>query len=75
MIKIGSEVGWLWAGSLVTGVVLEIHPERHEILSKNKHIVRNGKKQDPVLVIKHSKGSLVLKLAHEVQELSANKNK
>lgn len=70
MIKVGSEVGWLWVNSLTTGVVLEVHNDRHEIISKGKHIVRNGTKQDPALVIKHTKGSLVLKLAHEVQELS-----
>ena len=70
MISISSEVGWLWAGSLATGVVLEVRTERHEIISKGKHIVRNGTKKDPALVIKHTKGSLVLKLSHEVQELS-----
>ena len=69
MIQIGSEVGWLWAGSLTTGVVKEVHATRHEIVSKGKHIVRNGTFDDPALVILHSKGSLVLKLAHEVQEL------
>ena len=69
MIQIGSEVGWLWASSLTTGVVLEIHPDRHEIISKGKHIVRNGTKKDPAVVIKHSKGSLVLKLSHEIQEV------
>lgn len=71
MIKIGSEVGWLWVSSLAPGVVLETHHNRHEIISKGKRIVRNGTKQDPALVIKHVRGSLVLKLSHEVQELSA----
>lgn len=70
MIHIGSEVGWLWVNSLVTGFVTEIHPTRHEIISKAKRIVRNGTHEDPALVIKHSSGSLVLKLSHEVQELS-----
>lgn len=72
MIKIGSEVGWSWASSLATGVVVEIHPRRHEIVTKGKHIVRNGTSEDPALVIMHVKGSLVLKLSHEVQELSVN---
>lgn len=69
MIKVGTEVGWLWVGSLATGVVIEAHPARHEIVSKGKVIVRKGTPQDPALVIRHSKGSLVLKLQHEVQEL------
>jgi hypothetical protein len=70
MITIGSEVGWLWAGSLVRGIVQEIYPTRHEIESRGKRILRNGTPEDPALVIKHHKGSLVLKLSHEVQALS-----
>jgi Hypervirulence associated proteins TUDOR domain len=73
MITIDSEVGWLWVGALVTGTVLEVHPERHEIISKGKHIARNGTPDDPALVIRHASGSLVLKLQHEVQELSGDK--
>lgn len=73
MIQIGSEVGWLWIGSLTTGVVLAILTSRHEIVSNGKRIVRNGTPDDPALVIKHVKGSLVLKLSHEVQELSPQK--
>lgn len=69
MIQVGTEVGWLWVGTLTTGVVLEVYAERHEIVSKGKHISRKGTPQDQALVIRHSKGSLVLKLAHEVQAL------
>lgn len=75
MIEVGSDVGWLWTGSLATGVVLEVHPCRHEITSKGKRIVRNGTADDPALVIKHTKGSFVLKLKHEVQELAAAQKK
>jgi Hypervirulence associated proteins TUDOR domain len=70
VITAGTEVGWLWAGSLATGIVLEVRPERHEIISKGKRIVRNGSTEDPALVIQHTSGSLVLKLAHEVQALN-----
>ena len=69
MIQIGSEVGWSWMGSVATGVVLQICPFRSEIVSKGKHIVRNGTELDPALIIRHSKGASVLKLSHEVQEL------
>ena len=72
MIAVGTNVGWLWAGSLATGVVKEIHHGRHEIVTKGKRIVRNGTEADPALVIKHPKGSLVLKLQHEVQLLEKN---
>ncbi len=70
MIQVGSEVGWLWASSLASGVVQEIHPTRHEITTGGKRIIRNGTNEDPAIVIKHTKGSLVLKLLHEIQELS-----
>ena len=69
MIAIGAEVGWLWAGSLATGTVIGIYPHRHELITKGKLIVRNGKPDDPALVIQHSRGSLVLKLQHEIQVL------
>lgn len=69
MIEVGSEVGWLWAGSLAVGKVTEVHHTRHEIISKGKRIIRNGTKLDPALVILHAKGSSVLKLEHEVQLL------
>lgn len=70
MIKVGTEVGWAWGNGLATGIVQEIHPNKYKIISKGKLIVRNGTKNDPALVIHHAKGSLVLKLSHEVQEIS-----
>ncbi len=72
MIQAGSEVGWVWAGSLATGTVVSVHHHRHEIITKGKRIIRNGKPDDPALVIRHTSGTLVLKLAHEVQDLRAN---
>jgi hypothetical protein len=69
MIKKGSAVGWQWGSGIATGVVTEIHHARHEITSKGKVIARNGTNDDPAVVIKHDGGSLVIKLAHELQEL------
>lgn len=70
MITIGTEVGWPWGNSIATGTVKEIHPNRHEIITKGKHVVRNGSEADPVLVIVNDNEVHILKLAHEVQELS-----
>lgn len=42
MISVGTEVGWLWTGSLATAGVTEVHPNRHEIITKGKRIVCNG---------------------------------
>ena len=66
-MTIGDEVGWQWANGLATGVVESINYERTEIESKGAHIARNGTTDDPALVIKHSSGSKVLKLQHEVK--------
>ena len=66
-MKIGDEVGWQWASGLATGTVEFISHERTEIESKGKHIVRNGTSDDPAVVIKHSGGSMVLKLQHEIK--------
>ena len=74
MIKVGTEVGWVWRNGIATGVVQEIYPNKHKIISKGKQIVRNGTINDPALVIRHQKGSLVIKLSHEVQELSQTKD-
>jgi len=68
-MEIGSEVGWKWGNGLATGVVEEVHFERAEIESKSKIIVRNGTASDPAVVIRSSNGSLVVKLAHEIQKL------
>lgn len=70
MIGKGDEVGWLWAGTLVTGEVIEVFKQRHQIETKGKTIVRNGTEIDPALVIRHQNGTLILKLQHEVQSLS-----
>ena len=64
---IGDEVGWQWASGLATGTVESINHKRTEIESKGAHIVRNGTEDDPALVIKHSSGSKVLRLQHEVK--------
>ena len=68
-IQVGDEVGWQWLNGVAMGVVLEVHPTRHEIISKGAHVVRNGTPEDPAVVIRHTKGALVLKLAHELQRL------
>ncbi len=48
-----------------------MHSCRHEITTKSKTIARNGTENDPAIVIQQESGTLVLKLAHEVQDLSS----
>ncbi len=70
MIAVGTPVGWRWFNGLATGIVVEVHPTRHEIISKGKRFVRNGSKDDPaIVIIADNKSALVLKLVHEVQIL------
>jgi hypothetical protein len=66
-MKVNDHVGWKWSGGLATGVVLEICPERTEIKSKGKRIIRNGSDSDPAIIIRHDNGAQVLKLSHELQ--------
>ena len=66
-MKIGDQVGWQWGAGIATGVVLEVHTERTQIESKGKLITRNGRSDDPAIVIKSDNGSMVIKLRHEVQ--------
>ena len=66
-MRIGDQVGWQWGTGLATGDVLEIRHERTQIVNKGKTITRNGRTDDPAVVIKSHNGSKVLKLAHELQ--------
>jgi hypothetical protein len=66
-MKVKDHVGWKWSGGLATGVILEMRPERTEIESKGKRIVRNGTHDDAAVIIQHDNGTTVLKLAHELQ--------
>ena len=69
-MNIGDNVAWTWGNGLAEGVVVEIHHQRTEIVSKGKKIVRNGTPDNPALIIKHHSGNPVLKLRSEVQKTS-----
>jgi hypothetical protein len=69
-MKINDTVAWTWGNGLAEGVISKVCPERTEITSKGKKIVRNGTADNPALVIKHKSGNPVLKLQSEVQRTS-----
>jgi hypothetical protein len=69
-MKQGDTVAWRWGAGLAEGVIQAIEPSRTEIESKGKRIVRNGTPDNPALIIRHTSGTLVLKLASEVQKTS-----
>lgn len=66
--KPGDTVHWKWGNGVVKGIVIQINPHRTEIISKGKLIARNGKQNNPAIVIKHENGNEVLKLASELLE-------
>lgn len=67
IIKVGDEVGWKWLTGVATGRVVAVDNTRIQIESRGKIITRNGTPEDPAVTIQHANGSLVLKLAHELQ--------
>ena len=68
IMNVHDSVAWKWGSGLAEGTVVKICPERTEIMSKGKKIVRNGTADNPALIIKHASGNQVLKLQSEVQK-------
>lgn len=66
-LKPGDEVGWHWGEGIATGIVVSVHTERTEIISKGSRIVRKGSSENPAVIIDHKSGNQVLKLASELQ--------
>lgn len=66
-MNIGDQVGWQWGTGVATGQVLEMHAKRTQIESKGTIITRNGRSDDPAVIINGDSGSMVLRLAHELQ--------
>ena len=64
----GDYVVWKWGAGIAHGEVIDVSPERTEIVSKGKHIVRNGTPVNPAVIIKHKNGNQVLKLASELSK-------
>lgn len=67
-MKPGDHVAWKWVNGIAEGQIKSVHHEPISIVSKNKHIKRNGTKDNPALIIEHKSGNDVLKLASEVQK-------
>jgi hypothetical protein len=66
-MTVGDQVGWQWGTGIATGTVVDVRHERTQIESKGKLITRNGRIDDPAIVIRTDNGSPVVKLAHELQ--------
>ena len=63
--RVGDGVAWRWAGNVLEGTVLSVHPKRTEIFTKDKSIVRNGSLKNPAVIILYKNNTELLKLANE----------
>lgn len=61
-------VAWKWAGGMGHGTVSDIAHDRVEIESKGKVIVRRGSQANPAVTITDHNGTIVLKLASELEK-------
>lgn len=73
--KIGSKVQWKWLGRPINGVVLEAYNEPVTKVIKGKSIKRNGSKENPAYLVESEAGNLALKLATELEKVSASSKK
>lgn len=66
-IRTGTTVKWKWGSSWAQGSVTEVHHDSVTRTTKGEEITRNGSEDDPAYVIEQEDGTVVLKLASEVQ--------
>ncbi|CAN7269521.1 DUF2945 domain-containing protein [Knoellia sp. LjRoot47] len=66
-IRTGTTVKWKWGSSWAKGSVTEVHHDSVSRTTKGEEITRNGSEDDPAYVIEQEDGTVVLKLASEVQ--------
>lgn len=67
MIRSGTRVRWSWGSSSAEGTVDEVHHESVTRTSKGQEITRHGSDDEPAYVISQDDGTVVLKLAGEVE--------
>lgn len=66
-IRTGTVVTWNWGPSEAEGTVTEVHRDRVTRTTKGQQVTRNGSADDPAYVIEQEDGTIVLKLASEVE--------
>ena len=64
--RVGAKVSWSWGSGTAHGKVVERFERRVQRTLKGSQIVRNGRADDPALLIEQEDGARVLKLASEV---------
>lgn len=66
-IRTGTVVTWNWGASEAEGTVTEVHHDKVTRTTKGEQVTRNGTADDPAYVIEQEDGTVVLKLASEVE--------
>lgn len=67
-IRRGTTVRWKWGSSWAEGTVAEVHREDVSRTTKGQEVTRHGTDDDdPAYVIEQEDGTVVLKLASEVE--------
>ncbi|WP_404386044.1 DUF2945 domain-containing protein [Knoellia locipacati] len=66
-IRSGTTVTWKWGQSWAEGTVAEVHHDSVTRTTKGEEVTRHGSADDPAYVIHQDDGTVVLKLASEVQ--------
>ncbi len=66
-IRTGTVVTWNWGTSEAEGTVTEVHHDKVTRTTKGEQVTRNGSADDPAYVIEQEDGTVVLKLASEVE--------
>lgn len=66
-IRSGTKVKWKWGQSWAEGTVDEVHHDDITRTTKGEEITRHGSQDDPAYVIRQDDGTVVLKLASEVE--------
>ena len=66
-IRTGTTVKWKWGSSWAEGTVKEVHHEEVSRTTKGQKVKRKGSDDDPAYVIEQEDGTVVLKLASEVE--------
>jgi hypothetical protein len=66
-IRTGTTVKWKWGSSWAEGTVTEVHHDEVTRTTKGSTVTRNGAADNPAYVIEQEDGTVVLKLASEVE--------
>lgn len=66
-IRSGSTVRWKWGQSWAEGTVDEVHHDHVSRTTKGEEVTRHGSADNPAYVIRQDDGTVVLKLASEVE--------